>query len=85
MVDTEMEAFKAMRETSARADGAHHRRANSVIIKRDSGENYVYFLVDRDGGGSIIDFIQQRRHLSFGGKPISRIKEAAVAERQTRI
>jgi len=41
---------------------------DKVIIKRDSDGHYVYFSVHRDGdSGSIIDFIQNRRHLSLGG------------------
>ena len=45
----------------------HPLSDDKVIIKRDADNHYVYFSVRRDAdNGSIIDFAQNRLHLSLG-------------------
>jgi hypothetical protein len=80
--DTELEDFKggidlrqyaaAMgyvldRRESWRGSAVMRNGADKVVIKRDGDGHYVYFSVrdDRDNG-SIIDFIQVRKHLGLG-------------------
>ena len=43
-----------------------HGNGDKVIIKRDADGHYLYFSVREDtDNGTIIDFIQKRRHWKF--------------------
>jgi hypothetical protein len=81
MSDHELEAFKQidLREYAAREGYVLDKReswrgstvmrkgGDKVIVKRDGDGHYVYFSVrDERDNGSIIDFVQHRKHLSLG-------------------
>jgi hypothetical protein len=81
MSDRELESFKRvdLREYAAKEDYVLDKReswrgstvmrkgGDKVIVKRDGDGHYVYFSVrDKRDNGSIIDFVQHRKHLSLG-------------------